>query len=224
MFTGFAPGVHFEQLDRTSDRPLSASPGSDDRPRVIKTGGNGDGCSARHVCSPTRLVNHQANTVKPLLGPVRVRFGVDPAAAVAGAWYPYTLQLADELPGMLTTVRAMVGDVSGIDVNWSSFRRLPGLDSPDSPETPPLMTLTTPARSVTLLVIPPRTVSSLAAILLRQASGTVVADGRCHSLEFRRAERILVRAGLAATSCRIDAQTSSATHEVASRIVPGPAV
>ncbi|MET4164575.1 MULTISPECIES: DUF5994 family protein [Gordonia] len=137
--------------------------------------------------------------MKPLLGPARVRFGVDPAAVVGGAWYPYTVQLADELPGMLTTARSSVGDVSGIDVNWSSFRRLPGLDSPDSPEKPPLMTLTASGRSVTLLVIPPRTASSLAAILLRQASGSVLADGRCHSLEFRRAERILARAGLAAT-------------------------
>lgn len=136
--------------------------------------------------------------MKPLLGPARVRFGVDPGAAVAGAWYPYTVQLADELPGMLTTARSMVGDVSGIDVNWTSFRRLPGLDSPDSPETPPLMTLTAGGRVVTLLVIPPRTASSLAATLLRQASGAVM-DGRCHSLEFRRAERILVRAGLSAT-------------------------
>lgn len=138
--------------------------------------------------------------MKPLLGPARVRFGIDPAAAVAGAWYPYTLQLADELPAMLTAARSLVGDVSGIDVNWSSFRRLPGLDSPDSPETPPLMTLTTAGRAVTLLVIPPRTTSSLAATLLRQASGTVMADGQCHSLEFRRAQRILERAGVAAPS------------------------
>ncbi|WP_238421283.1 DUF5994 family protein [Gordonia sp. 'Campus'] len=135
--------------------------------------------------------------MKPLLGPARVRFGVDPGAAVAGAWYPYTVQLAEELPGMLAAARARVGDISGIDVNWNSFRRLPGLDSPDSPETPPLMTLTTAGRTVTLLVIPPRTASSLAAILLRQASDSVITGSQCHSLEYRRAERILVRAGVA---------------------------
>ncbi|MFE0749379.1 DUF5994 family protein [Gordonia sp. NPDC058843] len=138
--------------------------------------------------------------MKPLLGPARVRFGIDPSAAVAGAWYPYTVQLAEELPGMLKAARSLFGEVSGIDVNWSSFRRLPGLDSLDSPETPPLMTLTASTRAVTVLVIPPRTASSLAATLLRQASGSVLADGQCHSLEFRRAERILVRAGIAAPS------------------------
>ena len=74
---------------------------------------------------------------------------------------------------------------------WSSFRRIPGLDSPDSPMTPPLMTLTAGGVVVTLLVIPPRTASSLAAILLRQASNTVSPDSQLHSLEFRRAERIL---------------------------------
>ncbi|GAA11671.1 MULTISPECIES: DUF5994 family protein [Gordonia] len=127
----------------------------------------------------------------PLLGPPRVRFGIDPSAAVGGAWYPYTVQLADELPGVLAAARAQIGDVTGIDVNWQSFRRIPGLDSPDSPMTPPLMTLTAGGIVVTLLVIPPRTASSLAAILLRQASNTVAPDSQLHSLEFRRAERIL---------------------------------
>ncbi|AFR48027.1 MULTISPECIES: DUF5994 family protein [Gordonia] len=133
--------------------------------------------------------------MKPLLGPPRVRFGLDPAAAINGAWYPYTLRLAEELPGMLAAARPQIGEVSGIDVNWSSFRRLPGLDSPDSPEMPPLMTLTCGSNTVMLLVIPPRTASSLAAILLRQASDTAAPGGQCHSLEYRRAERILVRAG-----------------------------
>ncbi|WP_232718713.1 DUF5994 family protein [Gordonia metallireducens] len=127
----------------------------------------------------------------PLLGPPRVRFGVDPSAPIGGAWYPYTVQLADELPGLLAAARSQVGDVTGMDVNWTSFRRIPGLDSPDSPMTPPLITLTAGGVDVTLLVIPPRTASSLAAILLRQASNTVAPDSQLHSLEYRRGERIL---------------------------------
>ncbi|MBD0862234.1 transposase [Gordonia sp. zg691] len=135
----------------------------------------------------------------PLLGPARVRFGSDPAAPVGGAWYPYTIQLADELPGVLAAASTLIGDITGIDVNWSSFRRLPGLDSPDSPLTPPLMTLTAGKKSVTLLVIPHRTVSSLAAILLRQASNSAIPAGQAHSLEYRRAERILELAGRSLT-------------------------
>ena len=136
----------------------------------------------------------------PLLGPTRVRFGVDPAAAIGGAWYPYTVQLADELPGLLASARAQFGDVTGIDVTWQSFRRLPGLDSPDSPATPPMMTLSTPVATVRLLVIPPRTASSLAAILLRLASNTVKPQASTYSLEFRRAERILELAARSVSS------------------------
>ncbi|GAB89773.1 hypothetical protein GORHZ_070_00280 [Gordonia rhizosphera NBRC 16068] len=130
----------------------------------------------------------------PLLGPVRVRFSGQPTAPVGGAWYPYSVQLADELPGVLLAARPLFGDVVRIGVNWHSFRRFPGLDSLDSPPTPPLMTLTTQQTSVTLLVIPPRTASSLAAILLRLASNSATATGLNHSLEYRRAERILQRA------------------------------
>lgn len=138
----------------------------------------------------------------PLLGPPRVRFGVDPSAPIGGAWYPYTVQLADELPGVLAAARSQIGDVTGMDVNWSSFRRIPGLDSPDSPMTPPLMTLTAGGVVVTILVIPPRTASSLAAILLRQASNTVSPETQLHSLEYRRGERILELAARAVTSSK----------------------
>lgn len=138
-------------------------------------------------------------TAAPILGPTRVQFSnisVGVGGTATGAWYPYTLRLADELPGVLVAAQQLFGEVSGIAVNWHNFRRLPGLDSPDSPMTPPLMTLTTKPTTITLLVIPPRTASSLAAILLRQASNRSSPAGQIHSLEYQRAERILDRAGL----------------------------
>ncbi|WP_288338164.1 DUF5994 family protein [uncultured Gordonia sp.] len=129
------------------------------------------------------------------LGPTRVRLCSDPKASVAGAWYPYTVQIADELSRLSTAVAPVLGEITAIEVNWQSFRRYPGLDSADAPAVPPLMTLTTPTTTATLLVIPSRTGSALAALLLRLAGQTEITDGRIHSLDARRAQQILARAG-----------------------------
>ncbi len=140
----------------------------------------------------------------PLLGPPRVRFGVDPSAPIGGAWYPYTVQLADELPGVLAAVDRRSATSPGWTSTGAASAASPGLDSPDSPMTPPLMSLTAGGGVVvTILVIPPRTASSLAAILLRQASNTVSPETQLHSLEYRRGgERILELAARAVTSSK----------------------
>ena len=130
-------------------------------------------------------------SIAPTLGPTRVRFTSSPDALVAGAWYPYTANLAHELSSLSLAVAPLLGDVTSISVHWQSYRRYPGLDSADSPTVPPLMTLNATRRSATLLVIPCRTASSLAAILMHLASDDDLPDGHMHSLECRRGQRIL---------------------------------
>ncbi|MGC4935965.1 DUF5994 family protein [Gordonia sp. DT30] len=131
----------------------------------------------------------------PTLGPTRVRFTSDRTAPVAGAWYPYTADLACELGNLSAAVSPLIGDITSISVNWQNYRRFPGLDSSDSPAIPPLMTITTPQTTATVLVIPCRTSSSLAAVLLRLAGDTELLDGQAHSLETLRGRRILSLAG-----------------------------
>ncbi len=130
----------------------------------------------------------------PTLGPTRVRFNAERTAPIAGAWYPYTSALADELGKLSIAVKPFIGDITSISTHWQSYKRFPGLDSADSPAIPPLMTITTERTAATILVIPCRTSSSLAASLLRLASDTTLLDSQMHSMETQRARRILALA------------------------------
>lgn len=126
-----------------------------------------------------------------VLGPTRVRFTSDRDARVAGAWYPYTANLAGELSSLSAAVTPLLGEITSISVHWQSYRRYPGLDSEDAPTIPPLMTISATDRDATLLVIPCRTSSSLAAMLLRLASDTELEGAHTYSLECNKGRRIL---------------------------------
>lgn len=129
------------------------------------------------------------------LGPTRLRLSADLDASIAGAWLPYTAQISHELPALQDAARGRIGTISAIDVNWRTFSRYPGLDSENSPLLLPLMSVTASGASITLLVIPPRTASPLAAALLHQAEfpfGTPRPDSYSHLS--RDAARILKRA------------------------------
>nr|WP_202422263.1 DUF5994 family protein [Gordonia sp. SID5947] len=115
---------------------------------------------------------------------------------IAGAWLPYTSQISQELPALQAAGRSRLGVISRIDVNWRNFARYPGLDSENSPDVLPLMSVTADHATVTLLVIPPRTQSALAATLLRQAGQCTTSPGSEHSHLYRDAQRILHRAAL----------------------------
>ena len=143
------------------------------------------------------------------LGPTRVWFTTDRSAPIAGAWYPYTANLADELSSLSGAAAPRLGEVTSISVHWQSYRRYPGLDSADSPTVPPLMTLNGSHRNATLLVIPCRTASSLAAILMHLASDSELPDGHMHSLESKRGRRILSIASQYMAS--LDGTASAAT-------------
>ncbi|GAB90924.1 DUF5994 family protein [Gordonia rhizosphera] len=130
----------------------------------------------------------------PALGPTRLQLGSDLTAPIAGAWLPYTTKISDELAALQTAAYARMGHFSCIGVNWRSLARYPGLDSENGPDELPLMSITAQRASVTLLVIPTRTSSALAAALLRQAGGSTTAPISQYSHLYKDARRILVRA------------------------------
>lgn len=132
--------------------------------------------------------------MSPLLGPTRVHLHADPTQPVAGAWFPYTSTLSDELATFATAIVPTLGSIVALEMDWRSFRSRPGLDSEGSPLIPPLMRVTTHRRTVELIVIPPRTPSTLAVALIRLASGKPIPPELRHSLLVRRAEQILERA------------------------------
>lgn len=130
----------------------------------------------------------------PALGPTRLQLAPDLTLSIAGAWLPYTAQISQELPALQAAARSRLGAITRIDVNWRNFARYPGFDSENSPDLLPLMSITADRARVTLLVIPPRTASALAATLLRQAGQGASPPGSEHSHLFRDAQRILHRA------------------------------
>ncbi|MGC4962145.1 DUF5994 family protein [Gordonia sp. DT218] len=130
------------------------------------------------------------------LGPTRLQLAPDLTLPIAGAWLPYTSQISQELPALQAAGRSRLGTITRIDVNWRNFARYPGFDSENSPDMLPLMSITADHAEVTLLVIPPRTQSALAATLLRQAGQCTSSPGSEHSHLYRDAQRILRRAAL----------------------------
>ncbi|MXP21820.1 transposase [Gordonia sp. HNM0687] len=130
----------------------------------------------------------------PALGPTRLRLGYDLRSPIGGAWLPYTTQISDELAGLQAAGYDRLGKISSISVNWRSLAHYPGLDSDNAPDELPLMFITAERASVTLLVIPARTSSALAAALLRQAGTRKGETFPEHSSVYRTARRILERA------------------------------
>jgi hypothetical protein len=140
----------------------------------------------------------------PTLGPTRLHLGWDLSAPVGGAWLPYTAQISDELAGLQTSGYERLGKISSIRVNWRSLAHYPGLDAESAPDELPLMSVCGERASVTLLVIPARTSSTLAAALLRQAGAARDELISEHTAKYREARQILSRA---AAQCRDGAAT-----------------
>ncbi|MBE7160717.1 MAG: transposase [Williamsia herbipolensis] len=102
--------------------------------------------------------------------------------------------MSDELATFSSAIVPTLGSIVALQMDWRSFRARPGLDSEGSPPVPPLMRVTTNRMTVELMVIPPRTPSTLAVALIRLAGGTPIPPELRHSLLVERARHILERA------------------------------
>ena len=132
----------------------------------------------------------------PLLGPTRVHLHADLTQPVGGVWFPYTSTLSDELTTFSNAIVPTLGPIVALQMDWRSFRSRPGLDSEGSPPIPPLIRVTTNRLTVELMVIPPRTPSTLAVALMRLAGGKPIPPELRHSLLVLRAQQILERASI----------------------------
>ena len=130
----------------------------------------------------------------PVLGRTRLHLHADLTQPIAGVWFPYTSTLGDELAAFSGAIVPTLGSIVALQMDWRSFRSRPGLDSEGSPPVPPLMRVTTNRMTVELMVIPPRTPSTLAVALMRLAGGTPIPPEHRHSLVVTRARHILERA------------------------------
>jgi Family of unknown function (DUF5994) len=138
-------------------------------PRISRTAG------ARRVASPVRL------TLASRLG-----------NEIDGAWWPRTGLISLELPKLVSVLDVRLGEVVDINVNWSSLQRQPDLkwDCWQGIRTH-IMTVRGRDARVKLLIVPHRTGTALAVMVLRQAACLPIEAVHRDSRAFETAESIV---------------------------------
>lgn len=139
----------------------------------------------RRLTSPTRV------TLAPVLGDR----GLD------GAWWPHTSSVARELPELIDALADRLGQVVDVGVNWSAFDGVLDLDSlkrrgidatPGWKKRPQrVMTVTGSLAHASLLVVPCRTSTALAVMVLRQAAGLAILSSHQDTAAYRAACEIV---------------------------------
>lgn len=149
--------------EATADSAAGAPPGS------IGAGG------AAHPASSLRL------TLAPRLG-----------NKIDGAWWPRTSLISRELPDLVSALDVRLGQVVDINVNWSSLQRQPDLNwGWWQGIHPQIMTIVGRDAHAKLLIVPHRTGTALAVMVLRRAAGLPVYPIHHDSRAFKIAECIV---------------------------------
>jgi Family of unknown function (DUF5994) len=138
-------------------------------PRVISTAGG------RRSASPVRL------TLAPRLG-----------NKIDGAWWPRTGLISRELPELISVLDVRLGQIIDINVNWSSLQRQPDLNWDWwQGIRPHVMTVSGHDARAKLLIVPHRTSTALAVMILCRAAGLPIYAAHRDSRAYRTAECIL---------------------------------
>ena len=138
-------------------------------PRMITT------LEARRPAIPVRL------TLAPRLG-----------NKIDGAWWPRTGLISRELPGLISVLDVRLGQVIDINVNWSSLQRQPDLNWDWwQGIRPHVMTVRGRDARAKLLIVPHRTSTALAVMILCRAAGLPIYAAHRDSRANRTAECIL---------------------------------
>ena len=153
------------------------------------------------------------NSVVPgrrLASPVRLALAVELGGDLDGAWWPHTASVASELPELTEALFTRLGRIVDIGINWSSLAGSPDLDSlyrtraadPGRMISPQrLMTFTGSKASAKLLVVPSRTSTTLAVMVLRHAADLPVGHAERDTQAFRTADDIVRAARAESAQC-----------------------
>lgn len=124
--------------------------------------------------------------------PVRLTLASRLGNKIDGAWWPRTGMISRELTDLVAVLDARLGQISEIDVNWSSLQRQHDLNWDWwQGIRPHVMTVGGRDARATLLIVPHRTGTALAVMVLRQAAGLPVFDAHRDSRAFQIAESIV---------------------------------
>jgi hypothetical protein len=145
-----------------------------------------------------------------LASPVRLALALELGTSLDGAWWPRTASIARELPELIDALFTRLGEIIAISVNWSSLEGSPVLDGLNRVKTGDsgriighqrLMMVTGSLASANLLVVPCRTPSALAVMVLRQAATLPIYPVESGTQEFRAGDDIVRAARAESTVC-----------------------
>ena len=145
-----------------------------------------------------------------LSSPVRLALAIELGAPLDGGWWPHTAAVATELPELIDALSLRLGEIIAVSVNWSSLEGSPDLDALVRVTTVDpgriisrqrLMMVTGSQASANLLVVPSRTSSALAVLVLRQAATLPVLPVEMETKEFRASNDIVHAARAESAAC-----------------------
>jgi Family of unknown function (DUF5994) len=145
-----------------------------------------------------------------LASPVRVTLAVKLGEDLDGAWWPRTASVARELPELIDALSVRLGEIFDISVNWSSLEGSPDLDVVNRASIADpirvtshqhLMMIIGSRASANLLVVPSRTSSALALMVLRQAATLNIMHSERDTQAFRIADDIVCAARAESALC-----------------------
>ena len=156
-----------------------------------------------------------------LASPVRLTLSSKVGDDLDGAWWPHTASVAQELPELTGALFSRLGQVIDISVNWSSLEGSADLDAlnrttPAQPDRAVghqrLMTITGSHARANLLVVPSRTSSALAQMVLRQAAALPVLPAERNTQTFWTADGIVRAARAESALCALRLQEARRSH------------
>lgn len=156
-----------------------------------------------------------------MASPVRVALAGVLGGRIDGAWWPRSAAMARELLDLIDALRPVLGEITGIELNWSAHSPTPILStmSPDvagkivrNVPRHRLMVLAGPSAPVSLLVVPSMTAPALARMVLRCAADRRIDDAEKANKEYQAAERV-VRAAQAESAAWSAVRTAPSSPE-----------
>ena len=127
-----------------------------------------------------------------LASPVRLTLASRLGNEIDGAWWPRTGLISRELPELVSVLDARLGRVIDINVNWSSLQRPPDLNWDGWRVIHQhVMTVVSRKARANLLIVPYRTGTALAVMILRRAAGLPIYPAHRDSRAFKAAGNIV---------------------------------
>jgi hypothetical protein len=143
------------------------------------------------LVEPTPYILGAVGSRRPA-SPVRLTLASGLGNDIDGAWWPRTGLISRELPELVSILEVRLGQVIDINVNWSSLQRQPDLNwAWWQGIRPHIMTISGHDARAKILIVPYRTGTALAVMLLRRAAGLSVLAVHRDSRAFLTAECII---------------------------------